>query len=232
MTCQVVRRLGSTSLGVLLVLLVPCTDWFISFAHLGRGDSARAIAAAPLLLLVQLVMLPLYVWWLMGDLAIELTADSHLLAAFSGLIVTPLILAWLTERVAERHIVIEEVVDGMSWLPIPLLALVVFLIAGSQVSLVVDSGMLLWRVVAVFVLYLVVAATLGKLLSQAFRLPAATGRTLTFSLGTRNSFVMLPLALSLPEAWSAAVVVIVLQSLVELLGMVAFLRWVPTLLIK
>jgi len=40
------------------------------------------------------------------------------------------------------------------------------------------------------------------------------------------------LALSLPEAWSAAVVVIVLQSLVELLGMVAFLRWVPTLLIK
>ncbi|MGC3875018.1 arsenic resistance protein [Halomonas sp. GXIMD04776] len=219
-------------LGVLLVLLVPCTDWFISFAHLGRGDSARAIAAAPLLLLVQLVMLPLYVWWLIGDLAIELTAGSHLLAAFSGLIVTPLILAWLTERVAERHIVIEEVVDELGWLPIPLLALVVFLIAGSQVSLVVDNGMLLWRVVAVFVLYLVVAAALGKLLSQAFRLPAATGRTLTFSLGTRNSFVMLPLALSLPEAWSAAVVVIVLQSLVELFGMVAFLRWVPTRLIK
>jgi len=82
------------------------------------------------------------------------------------------------------------------------------------------------------VLYLMVAAALGKLLSQVFRLPAATGRTLTFSLGTRNSFVMLPLALSLPEAWSAAVVVIVLQSLVELLGMVAFLRWVPTRLIK
>ena len=38
--------------GVLLVLLVPCTDWFISFTHLGKGDAARAIAATPVLLLV------------------------------------------------------------------------------------------------------------------------------------------------------------------------------------
>ena len=34
-------------LGVLLVLLVPCTDWFITFTQLGRGDTARAIAVTP-----------------------------------------------------------------------------------------------------------------------------------------------------------------------------------------
>jgi ACR3 family arsenite transporter len=39
-------------LGVLLVLLVPCTDWFITFAQLGRGNTARAIAVTPLNLLV------------------------------------------------------------------------------------------------------------------------------------------------------------------------------------
>ncbi|MAL94388.1 MAG: bile acid:sodium symporter, partial [Haliea sp.] len=46
----------------------------------------------------------------------------------------------------------------------------------------------------------------------------------------RNSFVMLPLALSLPEPWRAAIVVIVFQSLVELFGMVAYLRWLPRLI--
>jgi ACR3 family arsenite efflux pump ArsB len=55
------------------------------------------------------------------------------------------------------------------------------------------------------------------------------GRTLAFSLGTRNSFVVLPFALALPPGWEAAVL-IVLQSLVELLGMVLCLwalpRWV------
>jgi hypothetical protein len=38
---------------------------------------------------------------------------------------------------------------------------------------------------------------------------------------------MLPIALTLPSGWQAAVVVIVCQSLVELFGMVAFIRWVP-----
>jgi ACR3 family arsenite efflux pump ArsB len=53
---------------------------------------------------------------------------------------------------------------------------------------------------------------------------------LIFSFGTRNSFVVLPLAIALPEVWVAAVVVIVFQSLVELFGMVAYLKWVPRLI--
>jgi len=43
--------------------------------------------------------------------------------------------------------------------------------------------------------------------------------------------VVLPLALSMPEAWAAAVVVIVVQSLVELFGMMLYLRWVPSRLL-
>ena len=112
----------------------------------------------------------------------------------------------------------------------PLLALVVFLIAGSQVSLVIDNGALLWSALLVFVLYLVAAAIIGKGLSELFGFTPTIGRTLTFSFGTRNSFVMLPLALSLPEPWRAAIVVIVFQSLVELFGMVAYLRWLPHLI--
>ena len=41
-------------LGVLLVLLVPCTDWFITFSQLGKGDVPRAIAITPLNLVLQL----------------------------------------------------------------------------------------------------------------------------------------------------------------------------------
>jgi arsenite transporter len=45
-------------LGVMLVLLVPCTDWFITFTQLGRGDASRAIAVTPVNLLLQLILLP------------------------------------------------------------------------------------------------------------------------------------------------------------------------------
>ncbi|MDP1755913.1 MAG: arsenic resistance protein, partial [Pseudohongiella sp.] len=49
-------------LGVLLVLLVPCTDWFITFTQLGRGDAARAMAVTPLNLMLQLILLPFFLW--------------------------------------------------------------------------------------------------------------------------------------------------------------------------
>ncbi|WP_240036420.1 hypothetical protein [Halomonas urmiana] len=168
---------------------VPCTDWFISFTHLGKGDAARAITAAPLLL------------------------------------------AWITERLAARHAQARRLIHGLGVLPVPLLALVVLVIAASQVNAVIELRDVLLRVLGVFVAYLLFAACLGKLLGQLFRLDVYRARTLAFSFGTRNSFVMLPLALTLPEALQAAVVVIVFQSLVELFGMVAYLSWVPSKLL-
>jgi ACR3 family arsenite efflux pump ArsB len=221
-------------LGVLMVLLMPCTDWFISFTHLGGGDSAKAIAAAPILLIAQLILLPLYIWLFIGDPAIELTVGRYLLPAFIGLILVPLLLAWFTQCLA-RWIPGQQqragrLVDTLALLPVPLLAVVVFLIAASQVNLVFENSGLLGSVTLVFVIYLVAAAAIGKSLSALFHVSAPVGRTLTFSFATRNSFVMLPLALSLPEAWHLTVVVIVCQSLIELLGMIVYLRWLPRLI--
>lgn len=217
-------------LGLLLVLLVPCTDWFISFVHLGRGDSTRAVAASPVLLILQILLLPLYLWLFLGRDAVGAGLAEHLLPAFVGLILTPLVLAWATEKAADRVVIARRWVSGMGWLPVPALAVVVFLIAASQIRLVVDTGHLLGPLAVLFVLYLMAAALTGAVLARAFRVPPAQGRTLAFSFGTRNSFLVLPFALALPELWAPAVVVIVLQSLVELFGMTAYLKWLPRLI--
>jgi len=213
--------------GVLLVLLVPCTDWFITFTQLGKGDGARAVAATPLLLLVQMIALPVYLWLLLGSQWFQLAFTPALLNAFTGLTLAPLALAWLTEYVAKRRQGVERGVACLGLLPVPLLAVVVFIISASQVNAVVGLSGVLIEVVFIFIGFLLFAALLGKGLGKLFALPTASARTLAFSFGTRNSFVMLPLALALPSAWQPAVVVIVFQSLVELFGMVAFLRWVP-----
>lgn len=213
--------------GVLLVLLVPCTDWFISFTHLGRGDTGRAIAATPILLLAQIMALPAYLWWFLGNDWLRVAMTGHLLTAFTGLILAPLVLAWLTERLASSHLNARRLVHGLGFLPVPLLAVVVFVIAASQVNQVAGMTGVLLQVLLIFLAYLLFAALLGRALGRWFGLDPAAARTLTFSFGTRNSFVVLPIALALPEAWQVAVVVIVFQSLVELFGMVAYLKWVP-----
>lgn len=214
-------------LGILLVLLVPCTDWFISFTHLGGGDSSRAIAASPILLILQIVMLPLYLWLFLGEEMVSANLTTHLLPVFFGLILLPLLLAWLSEKAVERKPAFTGYILALGWLPVPLLAVVVFLVAASQITLVLETGRMLPVLLLIFSAYLFAAALVGKLLSNLFHLPGAQGRTLAFSFGTRNSFVVLPFAIALPDLWAPAIVVIVFQSLVELFGMTAYLKWLP-----
>lgn len=215
-------------LGVLLVLLVPCTDWFITFTQLGGGNTARAIAVTPLNLLAQLLLLPLYLWWMMpvGSLGVLFRAEDMLPAA-ALIVALPLGAAAVTERWIEARAERARWRERLAWWPVPLLAVVVLLIAGAQVNVVREAGTILLQVLPLFVVFLLAAAFIAWGLARWLRLPVDSGRTLAFSLGTRNSFVVLPFALALPPGWEAAVVVIVLQSLVELFGMVFYLWWLP-----
>ncbi|TSE20763.1 bass: bile acid transporter [Tepidimonas alkaliphilus] len=219
---------GAQRLGVLLVLLVPCTDWFITFTQLGRGDAVRAIAVTPLNLVVQLALLPAY---------LAVMADAQALAGWSwadllpavALVLAPLALAAVLEWRAKRAPRWQRVRERLAWWPVPLLTLVVGLIAYAHVAAVGQAWDAVTQVLPLFALYLAGALALAWGLARWHGLPPAQGRTLAFSLGTRNSFVVLPLALALPPGWEAVAVVIVAQSLVELLGMVAYVALAPRL---
>lgn len=69
-------------LGVLMVLLVPCTDWFITFSQLGGGDAPRAIAITPVNLLLQLPLLPTYLWLMSGSDLSGALGIGHVWPAF------------------------------------------------------------------------------------------------------------------------------------------------------
>lgn len=214
-------------LGVLLVLLVPCTDWFITFSHLSGGKAQYAIAFSPISLLFQIALLPFYLWLFLDQSLLVVVVQRELLMAFAGLILLPLLLAFVTQKWTQRSRPRERHIERLGWLPVPLLALVVFVIAVTQVGVVSGSLPVLSKLLFAFTVFLIAAALLASLLARVFELPTAQGRVLAFSLGTRNSFVVLPLALSLPASYELAVVAIVFQSLVELIGMAIFLWWIP-----
>lgn len=213
-------------LGLLLVLLVPCTDWFITFSQLGRGDATRATALTPITLLLQLALLPLYLWLMAGTEISVVFAPRDVWPALV-VVLAPLALAGITEVWLGRHAERRRFQDHLAWWPVPLLAVVILLVATAHVGAVRDAAHLLPVVVAVAVGFLAGGLLIAKGLSLVVRLPTGQGRTLAFSLGTRNSFIVLPFALSLPAGWETAAIVIVVQSLVELFGMVFCLWFVP-----
>ena len=214
-------------LGVFMILLVPCTDWFVTFTYLGKGSTRLAMALVPVQLLAQFALLPVYLWVFMGQDFVQAVTVGPFLQVFIGIILAPFILAILTRYWAGHHSTGTGWLRATTWLPVPLLALVLFLITASQGKAMAQAFASLGWVVLVFALYLIVAVPLARLVAFVSRIEPDAGRTLAFNVGTRNSFVVLPLALALPAGWETAVAVIVLQTFIELSGMIFYVWLIP-----
>ncbi|MRR56035.1 MAG: arsenic resistance protein [Deltaproteobacteria bacterium] len=218
-------------LGVYLVLLAPCIDYVIVFTHLGRGNARLVLASTPLLLFAQMILLPLYLWLFMGKDAVWIMQAGPFLDAFLMLVVLPLLLALATEYWAKRKRSGEVLLRASTWLPVPFMALTLLLIVSSQFSRVWEYLPLVAKAVPVYLAYLIIVPFVARLAARAFHLDAQAGRSLIFSAMTRNSLVVLPLALALPSAWGVTAAVIVTQTLVELVGEVIYIRLVPSVIV-
>jgi arsenite transporter len=220
----------AVELGVLIVLLTPCIDYVIVFTRLAGGSDRRLLAAAPLLMLAQMALLPLYLWLFMGSELADIVEPGPFLEAFALLIVLPLALAWATEAWAAGSAVGAGVKRAVDLTPVALMALTLLVVVASQFPRVRDDIEQVAGVVPLYVAFLVVMAVVGRAAGRALRLDAPAARALLFTGATRNSLVVLPLALALGDEYALTAAVIVTQTLVEVLGMVAYVRVVPRLL--
>ncbi len=214
--------------GALLVLLTPCIDYVVVFTHIGKGDSRLLLAATPVLLLLQLILLPLYLGFMLGEQPDVVVAAGPFVEAFLLLIVVPMVLAVVTTSLARRSPLVSAWNNAWAWLPVPAMALVLFVVIASQITSVVRDFNLLLPVIPVYIGFLLLAPLLGALAARLFALPALTARAVTFSASTRNSLVVLPLALALPEdVRGLAATAVILQTLVELVGELLYVRLIP-----
>ncbi|WP_210603413.1 arsenic resistance protein [Brevibacterium oceani] len=216
-------------IGVLFVLLTPCIDYVIVFSGLAGGDEERLLAAAPLLMIAQMLLLPLYLWLFVGAEFVGSVEFGPFVEAFVLIIALPLVAAALTQLAAARWRVgrrAEEVVMGAI---VPLMVATLAVVVASQVAGVSARLGSLLLAVPVFVLFAAVMVAVGTLAGRVAGLDVPGRRAVVFSGATRNSLVVLPLVLALPAAFDLASLVVVTQTLVELVAMVVFVRLVPRL---
>lgn len=216
-------------LGVLLVLLAPCIDYVVTFSHIGRADARLLLAATPMLLLLQMLLLPLYLGLFLGNDAAELVRAGPFLHAFIWLIAVPLTLAAGVQFAAARSASMEKGSAVLGLLPVPATAIVLFVVVAAvmpQLGLALGGAM---QVLPIYVAYAVIAPLIGWSVARLARLDAPAGRAVAFSAATRNSLVVLPLGFVVPGAVPLLPAIIVTQTLVELLASLAYMRLIPKL---
>ena len=216
-------------LGVLLVLLTPCIDYVVTFSHLGRADARLLLAATPTLLVVQMLLLPVYLGLLLGNDAATLVQPRPFVHAFVWLIAVPLALAGLVQLWAARSLAGQRTSAALGLLPVPATALVLFVVVAAVVPQLGSASDAALGVIPFYLTFAVIAPLIGWSISRLFRLDAPAGRAIAFSAGTRNSLVVLPLALAVPGAIPVLPAIVVTQTLVELLSELVYVRFLARL---
>jgi ACR3 family arsenite efflux pump ArsB len=216
-------------LGVLMVLLTPCIDYVVTFSHIGRADARSLLASTPILLLLQMLLLPVYLGLFLGKQAADLMQPGPFLHAFLWLIAIPLALAAVIQLGARRQHSISVLKAGLDHLPVPTTALVLFLVFAAmvpQLGLALSSAM---SVVPAYIAFAMIAPGVGWLIGKAAGLRVPDARAIAFSSATRNSLVVLPLAFAVPGAMPLLPAVIVAQTVVELVASLIYMKVMPKL---
>ncbi|MVT83200.1 arsenic resistance protein [Pantoea agglomerans] len=216
-------------LGVLLVLLTPCIDYVVTFSQLGRGDARLLLASTPVLLIVQILLLPVYLHFFLGENASELVRPAPFIHAFIWLIAVPLLLAALTQFLARTSQPAAAASECLGLLPVPATAAVLFIVVAAMLPQLGEAWSVAIQAVPIYVAFAVLAPLCGWGMAKIFRLDPEAGRAVAFSGATRNSLVILPLALAVPGAIPILPAVIVAQTMVELISEMIYIRLIPKL---
>jgi ACR3 family arsenite efflux pump ArsB len=220
---------ASLEIGALLVLLAPCIDYVVVFAGLAGGASRRLLAAPPLLMLGQVLLVPVYLRLFAGAEVADAIEIGPFLEAFVWLVVVPFASAWLAQVVARRSRRARRFAGAAGTAMVPVMMATLAVVVCSQIGAVVGRAHEVAWLVPVYVLFAGAMTAIGVAASRVLRLEAPEGRAATFSGVTRNSLVVLPLALALPGDHGLATVAVVAQTLVELIVMVVLVAAVPRL---
>ncbi|MGW9347614.1 Arsenite efflux pump ArsB, ACR3 family [Nocardiopsis flavescens] len=205
-------------IGLLLLLVTPCTDWYLVFTAMARGHTGIAAALLPVNLILQLLLLPVYVLLLGGRAAMvdgATLAESVLLVLVVPLVLA-LVLRWASNRFMGARLR-ERYVDGAaSRLVLPLLYTAVLAMFAWQARTVLahlgDLLALLLPLAAFFVVLPLAAVGLSRLL----RLPDDQKVTLTMAVTARNSPIALAIAVAAFPDRPLIAVALVVGPLVEL----------------
>ncbi len=132
---------------------------------------------------------------LLGVLLVLLTPCIDYLIVFTGLVggarARLLAAAAAVQAFAHSH-------TAMAGAMVPLMMVTLAVVVGSQIAAVSSQISTLARVVPLYAAFVVIAVGVEKLAGRITRLDMPSTRAVMFSAATRNSLVVLPLALALP----------------------------------
>ena len=202
--------------GLLLYMLFPCTDWFLAFTRIAKGDVALGSVLMPINLISQLLLFPFYISFFFG-LHSDFNLSSiwptfgywFLLPCISAMVIRYLISKFLSPPRLDFFLKFSG--TAIPWV----LAGLVFCIFSAHTSQLLSYPRVFALVLLAVFLFFLFTWFIGEFLARRFQLTRPQHVLLAMTTTARNSPLMLGLATVVLPNQPMVYAVLILGMLVE-----------------
>jgi arsenite transporter len=183
------------SIGFIMLMVTPCTDWYLIFTGIAKGNVALSAAILPLNLILQVLLLPFYLLIFGGTAGV--IQLGFLVESILIVLLIPLILAALTKRLLRnQQQVRENLITKLSVLPIIFLSLAIVAMFASQGQLLLENLDLMWQITIPILLFFIVNFFVGQRVGKWMRFSKSDRVSLSLTTLARNSPIALAIAMT------------------------------------
>src|SRR5690606_27140724 len=181
-------------IGFIMLMVTPCTDWYLMFTSIAKGNVPLSTSVLPINLILQVVLLPVYLFIFAGT--IEPIPLSTIGESIVLVLIIPFTLAHVTRYALRKReaFLNEKLVPFFATAQIFFLSLAILAMFASQGKYLLDNleviSILLLPVLLFFGINFIVAQSVGKALKFSYEDTVS----LSLTIIARNSPVSLAIA--------------------------------------
>lgn len=215
-------------IGLLMLLVTPCTDWYLVFTGLSKGNVELNLSILPLNLLLQIVLLPVYLTFFFGN---EVNMDTmNILWSILYVICIPFVASIIYKICTRKHIKLQEkVAEQGDNLQLIFLCLAVMFMFMTQGESIVANPLLIVHLFMPLLCFFVIIFIIAQIAGRLLHFNKQDIIALNFTTLARNSPLALAIAVTTFPDQPFISLVLVVGSLIELptLSVISaiLLRW-------
>ncbi|ADU28563.1 arsenic resistance protein [Evansella cellulosilytica] len=207
-------------IGFILLMVTPCTDWYLIFTSIARGNVPLSTAVLPINFIVQVLLLPIFLIIFAGTTGfIQMTT---IVQSILFVLCLPLLMAYIVKRLTrKRQVLYDNINAKLSSLPVVFLCIAIMAMFASEGYLLFQNLELLAVLLIPVTLFFIINFYMSQLI----------GKKLNFNRADRVSLVLTTLARNSPIALALAIVAFPAEPLIPLTLIIGPLLELPILML-
>ncbi|GAA3730037.1 bile acid:sodium symporter [Salinicoccus jeotgali] len=203
-------------IGFIMLMVTPCTDWYLLFTAMAKGNTALSTTILPVNLMLQMVLLPVYLYIFAG--AIQPVPLSIIGQSMIVVLVLPFALAHLTRYALRKkaHLLNDRLIPFFTNAQMIFLSLAIMAMFASQGNRLLDNLEVIYILILPMVLFFFINFILAQVMGRHMQFSYEDTASLSLTIIARNSPVALAIAVTAFPDEPLIALALVIGPLIEL----------------